>query len=153
MRSRIVLDANILILLCVGEVNVRDVAKHRKLSQYTPRHFRLATEFVGSFERRATTSHCLSQASDALEKDPRHLEMLLYLTSTYVESHFAIELIRSAQTFLELGVADAGLIMASKRGVVLTSDGPLYAAITAIGRRAYHFWSLEEQVLSEQGTY
>lgn len=57
MRRRVVVDANILILLAVGAVERSRLGQHRKLSDYSPSDFDRAKAFILSFQAVATTSH------------------------------------------------------------------------------------------------
>lgn len=125
------------------------IEQHKRTRNFSRANFRRLRFLILSYETLQTTSHCVSQASDILEKERRYLSKLFEIVGQGKESSFPLHVLDCRQT-LEFGVADSGLIMASKRSAVVTSDGAIFAFLSNIqGRKVYFAHTMREQLLAD----
>lgn len=143
--KRVIIDANLLILLAVGRVDPNLVDKHKRLRAYETRDYELLEKTVSGFGSVLVSPNAVTEASNLLRHsaDP---ERTLYLSSLQNIVNVAIEYyVPSAQAaddaaFLLFGLTDAVLFrMANNDDVLLTDDLKLFLLAANAGKSAVNF--------------
>lgn len=145
MRKKIVLDANLLVLLVVGLTDRDLIAKHKRLRIYTHDDFEILQRTIQESSGILVTPNALSEASNFLRQiaDPDRSSIstvfsaLIQKTSElYIKSADA----SLRKEFLWLGLADNVLLEVGKLDVVLVStDAALCVAAQKAGYSALNF--------------
>ena len=132
------IDANLLVLLVVGSVDRRLVAKHRRTRTFAPEDYdRLVT--VIQDVRIFVTPNTLTEASNHLEQreDTRFLEQLRKLIEISQEIIVTSTTAANNIAFTRLGLTDAGLLgVISAKRPLITVDLELYSAALQKGEEA-----------------
>ncbi len=132
------IDANLLVLLVVGSVDRRLVAKHRRTRTFVPEDYdRLVT--VIQDVRIFVTPNTLTEASNHLEQreDTRFLEQLRKLIEISHEIIVTSTTAADNAAFTRLGLTDAGLLgVVSAKRPLITVDLELYSAALQKGEEA-----------------
>jgi hypothetical protein len=149
----VLLDTNLLVLLVVGVYDKALIREHKRTKNFVPEDFDLLERELCGFEVIWITSHCLAEASNLLKQTDSSrvsglLECLGQITKNAKESHIHKRAVFGNNNAFRLGVADAGIIIKSKRVTcVLTVDFDLYAQISNIGRKVVNFNHLRAETL------
>ncbi|MCS6759767.1 MAG: hypothetical protein MO852_13075 [Candidatus Devosia euplotis] len=139
MKGTVILDANLLLLLLVGETDRSLIAKHRRLQAYQEVDFDWLRTILRAPCELLLCPNMISDTSNlvryiypvAAERVAATLALLLQQsTEKYVQSVLAAE----ESAYARLGVTDAVLIMLSKTNATLvTEDLDLALAAERIG--------------------
>ena len=148
----IYIDSNLLVLLVLGEVDVRLVGKHPLVRQFTP--FGLATlwRFIESIPKVFLTPNTLTETSNLLGKSKEFRSVLRAVIGldkgqeTFVRSQVAA----NNRKFIDVGLTDAALLeSASSTRPLITADFDLYGMATAKGDGvAYNFMHFQTGSIS-----
>jgi len=130
----LLVDANLLLVLVLGDVDRDCIGKISRTSEYSPPDYDVLLKLIGFFDTLATTPNILTEVSNllatALGREDRRrrpvfermAEFICVLTEEYIESADASGLPR----FDVFGLTDLGILQAAKgRFLVLTDDNPL----------------------------
>jgi hypothetical protein len=127
MTRRIVLDANLLLLLVIGSNSREFVGKHKRLEAYSPDDFDLLTDVVSSFDEMVVTPNVLTEASNLLGygvREPwlsRFQEGFRALVEGVQESYIRSTDGVARSEFPRLGLTDSILLeLLRDQGVLLT---------------------------------
>ncbi len=131
------IDANLLVLLIVGSVDVRIIARHRRLGDYTATDYCNLLALLGRVNRILVTPNTLTEASNLLRqhREPERSRLMAQLCHLIEESEEVV--IASARAaahpaFPRLGLTDAALLEAiSPQTPLLTVDRNLYLSALA----------------------
>ena len=146
MRS-VLIDANLLVLLLLGQADERNVGKHKKLKQYDIVHFQALIRHAGTFARHVSTPHVLTETSNLLNLGKREQEGVI--TSLFAEycslvDEVIFEAARAAQSaFLpKLGLTDTIILerIVPEGIIILTDDYELSQRVRSIGGEAINIW-------------
>ena len=152
MRS-VLLDTNLLLLLIVGRYNKEFIARHKRTRDFCADDYNLLIEVIGRFETLWLTSHCMAEVSNLLRQtdSQRAKELMLLfakLSEAAKESHIAKNIVFADSNYLNLGVADTGILAKSKSVTcVVTDDLDLYLAIRRAGCTVINFNHLRQERL------
>lgn len=144
--QRVALDANLLLLLVVGQVDPRAVGRHKRLGAYDIQSFVLLSELVATASEVVTTPNALTEASNLAPAglaEPYRTEVMQRLavfvraaTERYVPSRVAL----NQTVYSRLGLTDAGWLCAVDAETTLwTDDLELYLAAQNAGLAAVNF--------------
>ena len=141
-------DSNLLTLLIAGRVNRTLIAKHRRLSGYTPEHYDILINFLSGARRVYVTPNVLTETSNLLGQhaDPERSQLMAALREVIFRSEEII--VKSAdasrnKAFTRLGLADAALLeLATQETTLITVDLDLYLAALENGANAVNFTHL-----------
>lgn len=150
---RVLLDANLLLLLLIGSIDRSLFDTNKRIRKYSAREFFLLNECLREAKVLMTTGHVNSQASDlgAGSLTGQYRQTFLDLLRAMHENNTALLMTAdevhqpilslNASVLRELGVADAGLINATREssGVLFTDDLPLYLMAQRHGVEAVNF--------------
>jgi len=153
-QSGVLLDANVTLLYCVGNFDVRLVRRFgRRLSTYEVEHYRLLDNLLRRFERRWTTANVWTEVCH-LSADLKNIMSQERLRSYFLGlSRIAegwIEKLVSSHCILgrhrveSYGLTDCGLVAFAKRAhrLLLTADAPLSHFASNYGAPVLNFNNL-----------
>jgi rRNA-processing protein FCF1 len=155
---KVLLDTNLLLLLLLGSIDLRQIETNKRVSKYSAHEFWLLQEFIRDAHSLVTTEHINSQTSDlgAGSLDRRYRSDFLNLLQAMhdagadnpMKTSETIQPIVSLESDIvrKLGVADAGIINTAreKSCVILTDDLQLYLMAQRRGVEAVNFSHLLE---------
>ena len=134
------LDANLLVLLVVGETDSKLIAKHKRLSEFDEEDYERLVTLLSRMGQILVTPNTLTEASNLLAQhgEPeksRIFEMLRILIEEYEEIVVTSQIASHNKEFKRLGLTDAVLLeVISNEKPLITVDLDLYLA--AINREA-----------------
>ena len=146
LPRKIFLDANLLVLLVVGETDKELIAKHRRLREYDQDDYKKLVRLVNQIDQILVTPNTLTEASNLLaqHRDPERshfFEVLRILIEEYEEIVVTSKTASRNDEFKRLGLTDAALLeVVSNSNPLITVDLDLYlAAIRKEGESAFNF--------------
>ena len=147
LPSKIFIDAELLVLLVVGETDRNLIAKHRRLRKYHAEDYERLTRLVNAIDHVLVTPNTLTEASNLLghhgePERSRFFEVLRLLIEKSEEEVVASEIASRNSEFRRLGLTDAALLeVVSNSTPVITADQELYLAASKMdGEAAFNFW-------------
>ena len=124
-------DANLLVLLVVGNVDREFIPRHRRLNGYSARDYDRLLELIERVERVHVTPNTLTEASNLLsvrgrlDRNPFLME-LRRLIERSREIVVGSDVASSSRAFVLFGLTDAALLeVATSETPILTTDGAL----------------------------
>ena len=146
LPTKIFIDANLLVLLVVGETDRELIAKHRRLREFHEEDYERLVRLINHIEQILVTSNTLTEASNLLAQhgEPersRFFEVLRILIEEHEEIVVASRAASRNNEFKRLGLTDAALLeVISNSNPLITVDLDLYlAAINKESESAYNF--------------
>lgn len=147
--SRVILDANILVILAYGAVDRESLGSKRRVREYMPEDFDIAAGLVGRFRQAVVTPNVVTECPDLFSDDADAREkawLKAFLDAKdavrveeYVPSRDAADLAQ----YERLGIADCSLLsLIDEDTVLLTTDAKLYYAgvrINSLCMNFHHF--------------
>lgn len=150
--SRLLIDANLLVLLVVGMTARRLVSKHKRLREFSEDDYDLLTALISAVDEVVVTPNTLTEASNLLKqhRDPersRFLDGLKAVIKGGREITVPSADASDNPAFRRLGLADAAILeIVSKDTKLLTVDLDLWKAASSRGSNAAeNFWHLKAQ--------
>ena len=134
-NSGVLIDANLLVLLIVGNVHRSLIRRHRRLKSYTVTDYDLLVSQFSPTTKIFVTPNTLTETSNLLPFGSEELNRTLFaeLKSMIEDSEEIVVLSKVASNVLEfswLGLTDAVLVEAASRDVpLITSDLRLWSAV------------------------
>lgn len=131
------IDANLLILLAVGDEDPRLISRFDRLDDYSASDYEVLLEFLRRGRRVMVTPNCLTEASNllGLHGEPQRTLYLRRLRAIILRSEEIIVPSATAvasSAFETYGLTDAALFeVATPETPLITMDVPLYRAIVA----------------------
>ena len=134
VRSTVIIDANLCILLVVGLTNPEEIAKHKRLSAFDKQDFFIIRDMLSKYSGLTCLPNVFTETSNLLR--PTNESFSLRASETlarivrssqevFIESRKAVE----QREYTRLGITDAALmILAESGGTLLTVDLELYIA-------------------------
>ena len=132
-------DANLLILLVVGGVNLDMIVRHRRLDDFTADDYELLLVVLNEVPQIFVTPNTLTEASNLLRqhREPERSLLMYHLAHLIEESdEVVVASVQAAANphFSQLGLTDAALLESvSPQTPLLTVDRDLYTAALAKG--------------------
>lgn len=144
--KNVYLDANLLVLLVVGETDSKLIAKHRRLKTFQEEDYDILIDMIGHVGEIFVTPNTLTEASNLLAyhgepERSRLFEVLRFLIKEREEIVVTSRTASQSKEFIRLGLTDAALLeVVSSSNPLITVDLPLYlAAISKDSGSAYNF--------------
>ena len=142
MPSALFIDANLIVLLVVGQTGRELIAKHRRTRRFTVEDYERLIRETSRVDELRVTPNTLTEASNLLGQhgEPQRSQLLLTLRALIERSPETV--VPSADAarhvaFPRLGLTDAALLeVVSADAPLLTVDLDLYAAALASGEEA-----------------
>ena len=129
---RLIIDANLLVLLIVGRMDRSLVTRHRRTKQFSVEDYDLLSEYLTPFDQVVVTSGILTECSNLLRQADeftakRLMEGLALLISDVDEQRVPAADVRGAEHFCRLGLTDSTILEAMGNHLpLLTADLDLY---------------------------
>jgi hypothetical protein len=148
MRS-VVLDTNLLLLLIVGTLDRRLIAKHKRTQKFTPDDYDLLRRFLSRYPAIVVTPNVVTETSNLLRQTAedtarRLLAVLARLLPKLDERFIASTDAAAVPGFLFLGITDAAILHSPPPdSLLLTDDLPLFLQASRLGRTAVNFTHLQ----------
>ena len=142
MPSALFIDANLIVLLVVGQTGRELIAKHRRTRGFTVEDYERLIRATSRVDELRVTPNTLTEASNLLGQhgEPERSQLLLTLRALIERSPEAVVASADAtrrDTFPRLGLTDAALLeVVSADAPLLTVDLDLYVAALAGGEEA-----------------
>lgn len=143
LKSGIILDSNILLLLVVGRINPKLIKDNNCLSKYNEEMFSELNAFISIFKKIIVTPHILTELSNlyfsSMHKasDLSKCEKLLRILKDLYEIQIMKDNIINEKSFCKYGITDIAIVNAAKRNKIgiLTDDYKLsgYATFLRLG--------------------
>ncbi len=147
--KRLVIDTNLLVLLVVGTVDRSKIGR-RRLEPFNASHLFTLIDFAKQFRSHVSTPNILTEASNLIGSGRQQLavgaaDALAAYIQNLEEVYVPSKECAVTRYYQNLGLADAGLGILSRRGdVVLTQDGPMYGMLLNDGLDIRNFWHMVE---------
>ena len=144
VNDSLVIDANLLIVLCTGRFSISLIGQYNKTKAYTYSDFNILEAIASQFNTILTTPNILTEACDLItlkDKKGREFrqffrEFIVSSTEIYVTSSQA----SYENTFIRLGLADSSIYQLARNGkLVITSDLDLVLSIEQEGLDVINF--------------
>ncbi len=150
MAEKLLLDANLAILLAVGQCNRNTIAAHKRLRAFDTTDYDVLLRLISRASGLVFTPNVLTETSNLARymAQPARSEVAATLASltaaaeeTYVQSRKAV----GRTEYLRLGLTDAVLLQLGSDGLtLLTVDFELYLAAIGSGYKAVNFNHVRE---------
>ena len=144
------IDANLLVLLVIGSVDRKLIARHGRTRRFTPEDYDRLLRIIEPLDRVFVTPNALTEASNLLNKKPRDARLLPQLRNLIELSKEEVVVSAAAarnSAFARLGLADTALLeVVSEERPLITVDLELYNAALAQGKgkeTAFNFTHLQ----------
>lgn len=139
-RNGLLIDANLLLLLVLGEIDPDFIRKCKRTSDYTREDYELIAQLFASHEGKVvSTPNVLTEVSNlatALDdnRKRRFFEKFAELIPGFDEEYRPSGMASQLQSFVPFGLTDSVIVsQARDRYVVLTDDGRLAAYLRRQG--------------------
>jgi len=148
---KVLLDANLIVLLIVGNVGRERIEKHKRLSAYRAEDWDLLIDVLSDYEQIVVTPNVLTEASNLMrsgDKSSRDAFSVIMQTlmSDAAEEYVESKSVVADDRFARLGLADvASLGAMDAHTTLLTADLGLFLAALNQGNRATNFNHLRDQ--------
>jgi len=151
--KKIIIDANLLVLLVVGLTKPDLIGRHKRTKSFEIADFELLTKALSNFEQIIVTPHILTEASNLISQiaEPAASTLrntLSELLSTQQEEFEPSSEITTHSFFLRLGLTDCAILRIVEKEVpVITTDLDLYLAAAKSNPNAINFTYLRQERL------
>lgn len=151
MRSKIILDANLSILLAVGLTRRDYIARHKRLTKYDATDLDILSDLIAQSGGVIVTPNVLTETSNLACQIPGPASTEIAATLAFLIGRAEERVVPSSRAvlrpeYLRLGLTDAVLLEALQAGTMLvTDDFPLYLAALKADLGALNFSHLREQ--------
>lgn len=144
--TRVLLDANILLVLAYGSVDRESLGRKRRMREYSPDDYDLAVRIISQFRQAVVTPNVVTECSDLLSDNSDEREKLWLKTflqtgdAVRVEEYVPSRDATNLPQYERLGVADCSLLsLIDKDTVLLTADLKLYLAAADVNPACMNF--------------
>ena len=137
LPQKIFIDANLLVLLVVGETGRELISKHRRLDTFREEDYDSLVRLINAVDQILVTPNTLTEASNLLaqHRDPEKSEFLMCSENLSKKNEEVVVRSQVAvrnREFKRLGLTDAALLeVVSPSNPLVTVDFNLYLAATA----------------------
>ena len=149
---QILIDTNLLVLFIVGITDPKLIELHKKTKNFEIEDFEMLNNFMGAYQKVLVTPHILTETSNLISyiQDPYKTSLMRTLKNFTLRVEEKIEAssnVAEHQTFLRLGLADAGILSQLDQSVdMVTADLQLYLSASRLHpERAMNFNHLRQQ--------
>lgn len=152
-RSRdLLVDANILVLYVVGNLDPDLIGKHKRTNQFIAKDYYLLDDVLRQFKKIVTTPNVVTEVSNMVaqiggkETVTRLRVVLGGLVEVLDEQYIPSTQAGKVEEFRRLGLTDTAILLLAKqdRLLVLTDDRHLYDALQKKGVASINFHHLRE---------
>lgn len=143
--QRVILDANLLLLLAVGSTERGYIDNHKRLKEFEIEDFVLLSALLGNASAIILTPNTLTEVSNLARHigypaDRRIMDTLAIIARDFAEIYHPSAEASHGSEFPRLGLTDSVLLnIAQPDTVLLTTDNGLYLAALERGQQAINF--------------
>ena len=147
----VLLDANVLTLLIVGQVSEDEIPRCRRTRHYGIGDFHILSEYLERFEQMATTPNVVTEVSNLIGVlHGKYLQWARQILAGGINlwsEHYVPSVDASSNpNYLRLGLTDAALLSVRERNTeIITDDLDLYCCLASDGVPVTNFTHLREQ--------
>ena len=142
MQPKLLLDANLLLLLLVGTFDPRLLTSFKRVSTFTDGDLRLLISFAAA-HRIVTTPHVLTEVSNLANALPlktrtawfRHFGLF---AERFEEIYMPLVTLAGSPIFVGFGITDAAISMLGPEVALVTEDGRLRSFLAQTGLTTYN---------------
>jgi len=151
MPDRLLIDANMLVLVVVGLANEAYIEKHDCLSAFDRNDYLIVKDLIAASAGVIVTPHVLAETSNLVRqiKEPMRGELtarLGRLINNCYEIQISARVAVSRDEFLWLGLTDAAILANEARDItILTTDAGLHVGALKAGRKSFNYNHIREQ--------
>ena len=151
MTSKILLDANLSILLAVGLTKREYIAEHKRLTKYDATDLDILSRLIDQSSGVIFTPNTLTETSNLARYIPEPARTEIAATLAWLIDRAEERVVASGRAvlrpeYLKLGLTDAVLLEALHTGTILvTDDLDLYLAASMTGMSVVNFNHLRDQ--------
>lgn len=146
MRPKYLLDANLIVLLAVGNTYLRLISGHKRLRAYRPGDFEILERLLSTASEITSLPNAWAEASNLLGPNNNdHQSAAIFMTFQNLVQKFGCKYIPSSTAatraeFKFLGLTDCALLELAKLDfTILSVDVKLCNAAQSAGLRAQNF--------------
>ena len=139
----IVIDANSLIVLILGQIDPKLISKHKRTSIYNEEDYNDLVAIIGDIEKLVTLTNVWTEVDNLLNnfnkglKD-QYIETLSELVQSVDESYISTISVKDQYYLYDLGVTDSLLLQLAKNcEFLITGDSQLSDYAQAFGIKVY----------------
>ncbi len=150
MEKRLLLDANLAILVAVGLTDRAFIGRHKRLATYDEADFDIVSGMIGRSSGILFTPNVLSETSNLARyvSDPMRSQICVILAEIIARSeecYISSSDAAKHPAYLRLGLTDAALLVAAEQNAtLLTDDLNLYLAAESAGLSPINYNHLRE---------
>jgi hypothetical protein len=151
-RTGVLIDANLLVMLMIGEIDPSHIAKYERTNKYEEVDYEFLSSLLGTNVSLVVTPHVAAEVSNLGNKlTGKYHEDFLRLLDVFIqrcrerwtEARFVV----GDPDYLRLGLTDAGLLgMKRNSPLVITDDLDLYLALETRRRPTIKYAHLMEEI-------
>ncbi len=149
-RRSLLIDANLLLVLAIGQFEPLQIERHKKTKgEYRAEDHGLMVELLGAFARCLTTPHILTEVSNQLAQGSGAMQYALFqgfadLTRILIEHHVPCCDLVGHDQFHAFGLTDMGILnlAAREEALVISADSSLVAYLQRAGIHAVDYRSI-----------
>lgn len=140
MRKSLVVDANLLLLLIIGNLDEgRHLHKSKRLSAYDRNDLKKLHRVIADFEKIIISPYLAAEISNLIDlKDTlrqRAFEVARIFFSQFEQASVSICQDAQHSAFIQYGITDASLALLAKDYIVITNDKRLLPALFAVNEK------------------
>lgn len=151
--TKILLDANLLVLLIVGRTNRNLILKHKRTKTFEEADYDLLVGILSRYDTIVVTPHILAEASNLVSQigepayssiRPTFSDLVQNQEEIYLESREGVK----HPAFVRLGLTDASILQVIRSDIpLLTTDVGLYLEAAKVNPSAINFNHLRQSRL------
>lgn len=148
--KKILLDANLLVLLVVGLTNRELILRHKRTTTFEQADFDLLAEILSGFDTIVTMPHILTEVSNLISQigDPALSEVRATFAVLIQEQQEIYAVSKDSvkhSAFVRLGLTDASILQLADSAIpLLTTDANLYLEAAKSNPLAQNFNHLRQ---------
>ena len=113
--KQILIDANLLLLYLIGQYDLLEIEKCKKLSNFCKEDFKLLTQFISEYSKIVTTPHILTEICNLANyykgtKRDEIFSEIQNIIPNFLEKSETSELLVIGEPFIKFGLADTAIL-------------------------------------------
>ena len=148
MQPKILLDANLLLLLLIGSFDPRLLTSFKRVSTFSKGDLQLLVSFA-SARQIVTTPHVLTEVSNLANALPQKTRTAWFrhfarFAERFEEVYLPLTTVAGSPIFASFGLTDAAISMLGTDVALVTEDGRLRSYLAQTGLRTYNLRDIRE---------
>ena len=148
MQPKLLLDANLLLLLLIGTFDARLITSFKRVSAFNTGDLQLLTVFSGAYQI-VTTPHVLTEVSNLANALPQKTRTAWFrhfalFASRFEEIHMPMVRLAESPVLINFGLTDAAISTLDQDVALITEDGRLRSYLAQTGMKTYNLKEIRE---------